>query len=64
MTVLITLVGSKVELEAPEKFNGNAQKLSNFMFKVRTYDEVLGISDIIKQVKFAIILLTGPRLIW
>ena len=39
-----TLTGSSVKLEKPGKYNGNAQKLANWMFNVQQFCEVAGMT--------------------
>ena len=48
----------------PSNFDGNPKLLSNFLFQVKTYAEVVGISAESEWVKLAITLLSGRSLIW
>ena len=59
-----TLAASKVKLSPPTSFDGNPKNLSNFLFSVRTYAGVLGISMETEQVKLAVTLLEGRALTW
>ena len=42
MTGPVTLIGSNIKLEKPEKYNGDAQKLADWTFNVQQLCEVAG----------------------
>ena len=48
----------------PSKFDGNLKLLWNFLFQVKTYAEVVGISAKSEWVKLAITLLSEKSLTW
>ena len=59
-----TLTSSSIELEKPEKYDGDAQKVGNWTFKVQQFCEVAGVTQMIEVVKMAATLLTGKALTW
>ena len=40
-----TLTGSNIKLEKPEKFDGDAQKLVNWMFNIQQFCKVAGMTQ-------------------
>ena len=55
---------SNIKLEKPDKFDGDRQKLANWMFNVHQFCKVAGVTSSKKIVKMAVMLLTGKALSW
>ena len=53
---------SKIKVEAPEKFGGDPKALSNFLFTVSLYADVMGIPESTEKVKLAVTLLKDRAL--
>ena len=59
-----TLTGSNIKLDKPEKFDGDATKLANWAFNVQQFYEVARVTQTMKIVKMAVMLLMGKALTW
>ena len=54
-----TLASSSIKLEKPEKYDGDAQKLANWMLNIQQFCEVAGVMQMMEIIKMAVTLLTG-----
>ena len=58
------MASSNIKLERPSKFDGNAVKLSNWVFNVHQYCMVSGVTVSEEMVKVAVTLLCDRALTW
>ena len=58
------LFTAKLELEKPPTFDGNPSKLSNWIFLVTQYLDIMGVNNENLQVKYAVALFEGKALTW
>ena len=58
------LTGSNIKLEKLKKYDGDAQKLVNWIFNVQQFCKVAGVMQTTEIVKMAITLLMSKALTW
>ena len=59
-----SLAASRLKLDKPERFDGNPASLSNWLFMVKQFCHVAGVTIPAEMVKVAVTLLTGKALTW
>ena len=55
---------SKLKVEPPRVFTGKGKELANFLFTLRAYLEVKGITSDMKRMQYAATRLDGDALVW
>ena len=55
---------SKLKVEPPKIFTGKGKELANFLFTLRAYLDVKGITSDTKRVQYAATRLDGDALVW
>ena len=58
------LFTAKLKLEKPPTFDGNPSKLSNWIFLVTQYLDIVGVNNENLQAKYAVALFEGKALTW
>ena len=59
-----SIAASRLKLDKPDKFDGHPAALSNWLFNVKQFCEVSGVTVSEEQVKVAVTLLSGKALTW
>ena len=59
-----SLAASRLKLDKPEKFDGTPSQLSNWLFMVKQFCTVAGVTVSQDIVKVAVTLLAGKALTW
>ena len=55
---------SKLKVEPPKVFTGRGKELANFLFTLKAYLEVKGVTSDTKRVQYAATRLDGDALVW